>query len=65
MDTIINKQNLSSKEHLNILLVIDQYEEANNGTTITARRLADGLKLLGHSVGIVCARGGGGVIKKR
>lgn len=35
---------------MKILLVMDQYENANNGTTISARRFAEGLRKRGHDV---------------
>ncbi len=37
---------------MKILLVVDQYDEANNGTTISARRFAEGLEKEGHEVHI-------------
>lgn len=45
------------KNGFKILLVIDQYDSANNGTTVTAQRLASGLCKLGYSVSIVCIGG--------
>ena len=33
---------------MNILLVMDQFDAANNGTTISARRFAAGLRQRGH-----------------
>jgi len=36
-----------------ILLVIDQYQNGNNGTTISARRFAEGLQKRGHTVTIL------------
>ena len=38
---------------MKILLVMDQYENANNGTTISARRFAEGLRKRGHEVKIL------------
>ena len=38
---------------MKILIVIDQFDDANNGTTISAKRFAKGLKDLGHEVYIV------------
>ena len=38
---------------MKILLVMDQYENANNGTTISARRFAEGLRKRGHDVKIL------------
>uniref|UniRef100_UPI0004647455 glycosyltransferase n=2 Tax=Treponema pedis TaxID=409322 RepID=UPI0004647455 len=41
------------QQQLKVLLVLDQYDNENNGTTITARRLAEGLKKVGCDVRIV------------
>ena len=38
---------------MKILLVIDQYQNGNNGTTISARRFAEGLQKRGHTVTIL------------
>lgn len=38
---------------MKILIVIDQFDDANNGTTISAKRFAEGLKKLGHEVSVV------------
>lgn len=38
---------------MKILLVIDQYDAANNGTTISARRFAGALRARGHEVRVV------------
>lgn len=38
---------------MKILIVIDQFDDANNGTTISAKRFAEGLINLGHEVYIV------------
>ena len=38
---------------MKILLVIDQYENSNNGTTISARRFAEGLQKMGHTVTVL------------
>ncbi len=38
---------------MKILLVLDQYDSANNGNTITARRLASNLRNNGHEVRIL------------
>ena len=38
---------------MKILIVIDQFDDANNGTTISAKRFAKGLEDLGHEVYIV------------
>lgn len=38
---------------MRILIVIDQFDDANNGTTISAKRFAEGLEKLGHEVFIV------------
>lgn len=38
---------------MKILIVIDQYNSSNNGTTISARRFAQGLEDAGHQVSIV------------
>lgn len=35
---------------MKILLVVDQFDDANNGMTISARRFADGLEKAGHEV---------------
>ncbi|MDR1668883.1 MAG: glycosyltransferase [Oscillospiraceae bacterium] len=40
---------------MKILLFIDQYDSANNGTTISARRFAEELMRRGHEVRVVCA----------
>ena len=38
---------------MKILLIVDQFDNGNNGTTMTAQRLFDGLKELGHEVRVV------------
>ena len=38
---------------MKILIVIDQYDGANNGTTISARRFVENLRKLGHEVKVV------------
>ena len=38
-----------------IVLVIDQFDSGNNGTTVTARRYAEALRSLGHTVRVVAA----------
>lgn len=38
---------------MKILLVIDQFDDSNNGTTISARRFAKGLENAGHTVYVV------------
>ena len=38
---------------MKILIVIDQFDDANNGTTISAKRFAEGLMNLGHEVYVV------------
>lgn len=38
---------------MRILIVIDQFDDANNGTTISAKRFAEGLINLGHEVYVV------------
>lgn len=38
---------------MKILIVIDQYDDSNNGTTISAQRFAEGLKKAGHEVFII------------
>ena len=38
---------------MKILLVIDQFDNGNNGTTISARRFADALKKRGHEISVV------------
>jgi len=40
-----------------VLLVIDQFEDPTNGTTISARRFAKALRDRGHEVRIACCRG--------
>jgi len=40
-----------------VLLVIDQFEDPTNGTTISARRFADALRGRGHEVRVACCRG--------
>lgn len=38
---------------MKILIVIDQYDGANNGTTISARRFVENLRKLGHEVKVI------------
>ena len=38
---------------MKILIVIDQYDGANNGTTISARRFVANLKKRGHEVRVI------------
>lgn len=38
---------------MKIVLVMDQYDDTNNGTTVTARRLAQNLRQVGHAVTIL------------
>lgn len=38
---------------MKILIVIDQFDNSNNGTTISARRFAKGLKDIGHEIYVV------------
>lgn len=38
-----------------IVLVIDQFDNSNNGTTITARRFAEQLRRRGHTVKVLAA----------
>ncbi|MGL4948856.1 MAG: glycosyltransferase [Anaeroplasmataceae bacterium] len=38
-----------------ITFIVDQYGQANNGTTITAKRFAERLVDLGHTVNVICA----------
>ncbi len=40
---------------LKIVLVIDQFDNSNNGTTITARRFAEQLRRRGHEVTVIAA----------
>ncbi len=40
---------------MNILMVIDQYDEGNNGTTISAQRFVKGLRERGHQVRVAAA----------
>ena len=37
---------------MKVLLVLDQFDGANNGNTISARRLAETLRAKGHEVRI-------------
>ncbi|WP_264030331.1 glycosyltransferase [Cellulosimicrobium sp. SH8] len=43
---------------MRVLLVIDQFEDPTNGTTISARRFAVALRERGHEVRVACCRGG-------
>lgn len=47
-------QRFKESRQLKILLVIDQYDEANNGTTISAQRFAQTLRRHGNEVRVVC-----------
>ena len=38
---------------MKIVLVIDQFDDSNNGTTVTARRFAGQLRRRGHEVVIL------------
>ena len=38
---------------MRIVLVVDMFDEENNGTTMTARRFADMLRQRGHQVRVV------------
>ena len=38
---------------MKVLLIVDQFDKSNNGTTISARRFAEGLEKAGHEVKIV------------
>ena len=38
---------------MKIVLVIDQFDDANNGTTISARRFASALKAHGNEVRVI------------
>ena len=40
---------------MKIVLVVDQYDHSNNGTTITARRFAEQLRRRGHTVRVLAA----------
>lgn len=40
---------------MKIVLVMDQFDEAGNGTTVTARRLAASLRARGHEVNVLAA----------
>lgn len=44
---------------MKILIVMDQFDSANNGTTISAQRFAAALKELGHEVRVVAGGPGG------
>ena len=37
-------------KNMKILIVIDQYDNLSNGTTISARRFVEGLRKKGHEV---------------
>lgn len=39
---------------MNILIIVDQFHNSNNGTTVSARRFAEGLEKAGHHVSVVC-----------
>lgn len=41
------------EKSMKILLVIDQFNDSNNGTTISARRFAEGLEKRGHKVSVL------------
>lgn len=41
------------EKSIKILLVIDQFNDSNNGTTISARRFAEGLEKRGHKVSVL------------
>ena len=43
------------REHVKILLVIDQFDDANNGTTISARRFAEVLRSHGNEVRVLAS----------
>ena len=47
---------------MKIVLVIDQFDSGNNGTTVTARRYAEQLQRRGHTV-TVLACGESGVLE--
>ena len=51
--TQLNSTQLNSTQLRRILIVLDQYDGENNGTTMTARRLAEGLRNVGYEVKIV------------
>lgn len=38
---------------MKILIVMDQFDDSNNGTTISARRFAEGLEKNGHEVSVI------------
>lgn len=38
---------------MKILIVMDQYDNSNNGTTVSARRFVEGLRKLGHTVYVI------------
>lgn len=42
---------------MKILLIVDQFDNGNNGTTMTSQRLYEGLKELGHEVRVVSTGG--------
>ena len=42
-----------------ITFVMDQFEEGNNGTTMTVRRFVDTLRSFGHTVYVICGKGSG------
>ena len=41
------------REFMKIVLVVDQFDSSNNGTTVTARRYAEELRKRGHEVTIL------------
>ena len=41
------------ENEMKILLIVDQFDNGNNGTTMTSQRLYEGLKELGHEVRVV------------
>lgn len=52
-------RNEGEKRTMIITLVVDQYGDPNNGTTMTAMRLADTLEQHGHTVRVVAAESHG------
>ena len=44
---------------MTITFVIDQFEEGNNGTTMTVRRFIETLRKHGHKVFVICGKGSG------
>lgn len=51
---------------MKIVLVMDQFDDANNGTTIAARRLAENLQAHGHTItSLACGEQGEGLLRAK